>query len=278
MAAEGSQRVGALAQRGQVRFAVTRAVPEEVPVAFTYGRQTHAVMMASPCDLEDFAVGFSLTEEIAADAGAIAGIEVVRVAEGIELRIDLRAQAAERLAARRRRRACYAALEEWITGPPVRLLMLRLALLAVTRPWEEDAERRGWAARPLAEWAPEVLGRGFQRLRAAGKGDFKERPAAALHELRIRCKKLRYTAEIMAPLYPGKGTARFLRRLARLSERLGHVNDGAVAAGLIGELAGGARGFAGGVVAGYLAGHAAQTRAQAAKAWVRVVKAKRFWE
>ena len=105
MAVEGSQRVAALAQRGQVRLAVTRAVPEEVPVAFTYGRQTHAVMMASPCDLEDFAVGFSLTEEIAADAGAIGGIEVVRVAEGIELRIDLRAEAAERLAARRRRLA-----------------------------------------------------------------------------------------------------------------------------------------------------------------------------
>ena len=53
---------------------------------------------------------------------------------------------------------------------------------------------------------------------------------AALHAIRLRAKRLRYAAEIFAPLYPGKVTHRFIRRLSRLQDRLGALNDGAVAA------------------------------------------------
>lgn len=79
-----------------------RVIAEEVAVALTYGRTTHAVMMATPADLEDFAVGFSLAEGIVATAAEIAGIETVTHTLGIELRIDLAARQEDRFHTRRR--------------------------------------------------------------------------------------------------------------------------------------------------------------------------------
>jgi len=77
-------------------------VAEEVPIAIVYNGRPHVVVMGTPVDLEDLAVGFSVTESIVDDAGGIARTEVVRASHGIELQIELFAQAADRLEARAR--------------------------------------------------------------------------------------------------------------------------------------------------------------------------------
>jgi FdhD protein len=81
-------------------------VPEETPVALSYAGTTHAVMMASPADLHDFALGFSLTEGIVSSPAEIAEIDVVEDAgAGIDIQIRLRDAANTRFEARRRRLA-----------------------------------------------------------------------------------------------------------------------------------------------------------------------------
>ena len=55
-----------------------RSVPEEVAISLTYNRDSHAVMMATPLDLEDFGVGFSLNEGLIGGADALAEIEALK--------------------------------------------------------------------------------------------------------------------------------------------------------------------------------------------------------
>src|SRR5271155_803238 len=80
-----------------------RTLAEEVPVAFSYDGATHAILMATPDDLEDFALGFSYTEGIITTVAEIAELAVVSVADGIVLRMWLAGDRSDAFAARRRR-------------------------------------------------------------------------------------------------------------------------------------------------------------------------------
>ncbi|MFC3693974.1 formate dehydrogenase accessory sulfurtransferase FdhD [Chenggangzhangella methanolivorans] len=87
---------------GTLRDASERATPEETPVAIVYDGSTQAVMMASPTDVEDFAVGFSLTEGIVRSVGEIESLEIVPHELGLEARMWLAKDPARQLGARRR--------------------------------------------------------------------------------------------------------------------------------------------------------------------------------
>jgi FdhD protein len=80
-----------------------RRLAEETPIALTYNRVSHAVMMATPADLSDFARGFSLNERIVEQVSEIEEIEIVAAPRGaVELRLWITPARMEALDHRRR--------------------------------------------------------------------------------------------------------------------------------------------------------------------------------
>jgi FdhD protein len=81
---------------------VSRFVAEETAVALSYNGSTHAAMMATPADLEDFGIGFTLTEGIVERASEIRSIKLIPSEFGIEVRMWLDRDHTAALAACRR--------------------------------------------------------------------------------------------------------------------------------------------------------------------------------
>jgi FdhD protein len=79
-----------------------RVLPEETALALTYNGGTYAVMMGTPWDLFDFAIGFSLNEGVVTSANEVQSFEAIEIDEGIELRMWLATRRAAGIVARRR--------------------------------------------------------------------------------------------------------------------------------------------------------------------------------
>ena len=80
----------------------TRLIPEETAIALTYNGGTYAVMMGTPQNLRDFAIGFSLSEGIVQSPDEVESLDIVELDDGIELRMWLASPQAERVNERRR--------------------------------------------------------------------------------------------------------------------------------------------------------------------------------
>ena len=87
--------------RGALAHA-TDLVAEEVPVALVYHDVPHVVMLATPADLEDYAVGFTLSEGLVADAQEIRGVEVTYGAASADVHITVAWERFTQLLQRRR--------------------------------------------------------------------------------------------------------------------------------------------------------------------------------
>lgn len=108
--AKGYQQAGEIAglrqvevrQRGSLQVPEQDWLADEVPVALVYNGISHVVMMATPKDLEAFAMGFSLSEGIVSTPADIYGIDIQPTCAGIEVQIELSSRRFSGLKAQRR--------------------------------------------------------------------------------------------------------------------------------------------------------------------------------
>jgi len=190
-----------------------------------------------------------------------------------------------REAAEDARGAAHARVRDALAGPRWPRLALETGGWIARRAWREQAlgEASAQLFLPARLYAAPLLERRHRRARRLGRrlagASSEER-----HRLRIRLKKLRYAAEFTACLYPGRRAERYARRLARLQDALGHLNDVATAerqlAALLERLGPAAPAglpHAAGFAEGWVAHSAHAELARLPARWERFEDAARFW-
>ncbi|HEY2257365.1 MAG TPA: formate dehydrogenase accessory sulfurtransferase FdhD, partial [Variovorax sp.] len=101
-ASDGAQLASVVRWRDGERCEVEDWLTEEVPIALEFNGVSHAVMLATPADLEDFALGFGLSEGILDSAADLYGCEVVHSEQGITVQMDVSSRTFVALKGRRR--------------------------------------------------------------------------------------------------------------------------------------------------------------------------------
>ena len=99
---QATSQEGVLVRGPEGDLAQTDWIAEEVAVALVYNGISHAVMMLTPQDLADFAIGFSLTEGILTALKQLRSLELVESKQGIEVRMEIATEAFVNLKNRRR--------------------------------------------------------------------------------------------------------------------------------------------------------------------------------
>jgi inorganic triphosphatase YgiF len=137
-------------------------------------------------------------------------------------------------AVRTKRDAAYFAIKGAINSKRYSMLILRLARWFDARSWSGAPLTGKWEM-PIGETAPAMLDR-YRRSVERRSKDFADQSPSDRHELRIALKKMRYTSEFFAGLYPARLVAEFTQRLKRLQDGLGAANDVHIAETLVDEM------------------------------------------
>jgi triphosphatase len=164
--------------------------------------------------------------------------------------------------------------------------MLQLGRWIEACGWRAQATERGadWLDRPIVEFAAHLLGKRQRKALKLGR-EFAQLSAEERHRVRIALKKLRYATEFFQTLYPKKDAKPYLGALKHLQDRLGHLNDVAVAERLVRMLVGeddrsahgaGLR-WGGGLVLGWHARGVAEIEPATVRAWQEFAELEPFW-
>jgi CHAD domain-containing protein len=182
----------------------------------------------------------------------------------------------------RLRHSAGAGARRTVRSARYRQLTLKLSGWLAAEGWgtRPNSAARAALQRPVGEHARRVLEARYRRVRKRGRG-LDELSAARLHRLRIAIKKFRYAADFFSGLYRGEPVRETLRRLSRLQDILGALNDAATAADLAAEVGRG-RGSgqiaeARGILLGWNRARAAQLKRELREAWQSFREAGKFW-
>lgn len=161
------------------------------------------------------------------------------------------------------------------------------SLLEIEEWWESGewaAAMGDWRESPLRDFSRIVLRRLQRKVMKLGS-NLRELPEADLHELRIRCKKLRYASEFFRSAFPRKSADGYLAALSAVQDHLGSLNDAVVARELLGELARNARGLpapvlarADGIVTGWIAARVRHDLEKLPEVWRKFAVQRPFWK
>jgi CHAD domain-containing protein len=186
-----------------------------------------------------------------------------------------------------KRGAAQAGLREILASQRYADLALELAAWVERRGWREgaDIDARLQQREEIAGFAAGVLRRRHKQVAKRGRG-FERLEPEARHRLRIALKKLRYGMDFFAGLFPGKRVEAFRKTVARMQDRLGHLNDVAVASRLVHELvdplppgpAATAAALGGGQLVGWYAHQVAALEPETVEAWKAFRALEPFWD
>lgn len=183
---------------------------------------------------------------------------------------------------RRLRALARRRVREALESPDYNVQMLFLTQNLHERKWVSlrGIEQREIASPPATLFAAAILSRAHHRvIKQVKQMDWSS--SANLHKLRIRIKKLRYSSELLSPLFKHKESRKFLSKLSSMQDILGTLNDAATAARLAGQINTGKNRPENGEVIAFLKGYAwAQWRFTLPafeSAWKKFKNAKTFW-
>ena len=183
----------------------------------------------------------------------------------------------------RLRRTAGARARRGVRSARYRRLTLSTAAWLASEGWLVELDPAGQEAlqAPVDDFAAAVLDRRYDQARKKGRKIGEQSPVE-LHRLRIAIKKFRYAADFFASLYEPGAAKQALKRLGRLQDVLGAMNDAATVAKLVARGFDGVRGRrvleAKGILLGWSRGRADTLKRELKSAWKEFRTADKFWQ
>ena len=190
-----------------------------------------------------------------------------------------------------RKADAYMQVHEALASARYRRLLIELCSLAHADDLGKTKADGPGLDQPLADLASEALSRAHRKLIERGQG-FEALSKSERHDVRIALKRLRYALDFFGGIFHGAGKKKFVKRLARLQDDLGGMNDVAVAETMLAQLVGvasegseptppgalqGQLAFAAGGILGWHRRRAAEIDLQVVEDWDAFVRGEPFW-